>query len=71
MTENFGYDLTIFNSIGGFSQKRKKMYMCCVSTKDYYVIKEGILFIDPKAFIVITNAYEQKNANVLLRSSRK
>ena len=71
LTDNFAYDLTIFDSIGGFSKKRKKLYMCSVSTKDYYVIKEGILYIDPKAFIVITNAYEQKNANVLIRNSQK
>ena len=69
LTDNFAYDLTIFDSIGGFSKKRKKLYMCSVSTKDYYVIKEGILYIDPKAFIVITNAYEQKNANVLIRKA--
>lgn len=69
LTENFNYDLTIFNTIGGFSKKMKKLYMCSVSTKDYYAIKEGILYIDPKAFIVVTNAYEQKNANVLIRQN--
>ncbi len=67
LNNNFGYDLTIFNSIGGFSKERKKLYMCSVNTKDYYVIKEGILYIDPKAFIIVTNSYEQKNANVLIR----
>ena len=69
LTKSFNYDLTIFNTIGGFSKKRKHLYMCSVSTKDYYAIKEGILYIDPKAFIVVTNAYEQKNANVLIRQS--
>ena len=69
LTNNFGYDLTIFNYIGGFSKERKKMYMCSVSTKDYYVIKEGILYVDSKAFIIVTNSYEQKNANVLIRKS--
>ncbi len=69
LTKSFNYDLTIFNTIGGFSKKRKHLYMCSVSTKDYYAIKEGILYIDPKAFIVVTNAYEQKNANVLIRQN--
>ena len=67
LTNNFAYDITIFDTIGGYSKEKKKLYMCSVSTKDYYAIKEGILYIDPKAFIVITNAYEQKNANVLIR----
>ena len=69
LTKSFNYDLTIFNTIGGFSKKRKHLYMCSVSTKDYYAIKEGILYIDLKAFIVVTNAYEQKNANVLIRQN--
>lgn len=66
LIESFSYDLTIFNTIGGYTKEPKKMYMCSVSTKDYYVVKEGILYIDPHAFIVIANAYEQKNANVLI-----
>ncbi len=67
LTNSFAYDLTIFNSIGGFSKEKNKLYMCSVSTKDYYAIKEGIIYIDPKAFIIVTNSYEQKNANVLIR----
>ena len=69
LIDNFAYDLTVFESIGGFTKKSKELFMCSVSTKDYYIIKEGILYIDPKAFIVITNAYEQKNANVLIRNT--
>ena len=69
LTNNFAYDLTIFDTIGGFSKEKNKLYMCCVSSRDYYVIKEGILYIDPKAFIIVTNSYEQKNANVLIRKA--
>lgn len=62
------YDSTIFNSEGGYTKEKRKLIMSSISEKDYYKIKEGILLIDPKAFIIVTNAYEQKNANINARS---
>ncbi len=68
LIKGYNYDLTILNIIGGYSKKNEKMFMCSVSLKDYYAVKEGIKFIDKDAFITITNSFEQKNANVLIRS---
>jgi len=65
---NFGYDITIMNSKGGYSKKRKTLMMCSIYEKDYYKIKEGIMLIDPLAFIIVTNAYEQTNANITIRN---
>lgn len=62
-----GYDATILDRTGGFTNKKGKMLMCSVEDRDYYKIKEGIKFIDEKAFIIVTSAYEQKNANVMIR----
>lgn len=61
---NYGYDVTVMNSLGGYTKKKGKIIMCSVSRKDYYKIKEGVRVIDEKAFIIVTNAYEQKNANI-------
>lgn len=71
LTEDFSYDITIFDTIGGFTEKRKKLFMCSIKAREYYLIKEGILYIDPTAFLIIANAYEQKNANVLLRKNKE
>ena len=68
LSQNFYYDTTIMNMIGGYTRKKKKMILCTVSQKDYYQIKEGILLIDSESFITVTKAYEQKNANKRLRS---
>ena len=68
LSQNFYYDTTIMNMIGGYTHKKKKMILCTVSQKDYYQIKEGILLIDSESFITVTKAYEQKNANKRLRS---
>ena len=66
--QEYYYDVTILNTQGGYKNTKRKMLMCSVNEKDYYIIKEGILLIDENAFIVVTKSYEQKNANKTLRS---
>jgi len=70
LTKN-NYDITLMDSKGGYTKKKNKIVMSSIHEKDYYKIKEGILIIDPAAFIIVTNAYEQKNANVTIRTKRK
>jgi len=59
----YGYDATLMNSKGGYTKTSRKIIMCSIHERDYYKIKEGIIFLDENAFIIVTNAYEQKNAN--------
>ena len=68
LMQEYYYDVTILNTEGGYKNTKRKMLMCSVNEKDYYIIKEGILLIDESAFIVVTKSYEQKNANKILRS---
>ncbi len=68
LMQEYYYDVTILNTEGGYKNTKRKMLMCSVNEKDYYIIKEGILLIDENAFIVATKSYEQKNANKTLRS---
>ncbi len=67
LNDDYAYDLSSFDVLGGYSFKKMKLYMCLVSKRDYSVIKEGIKYLDPDAFIVVTNCYEDFNANVMLR----
>ena len=64
------HDITQFDVKGGYSKNKSKILMTVMDTKDYYVLKEGILLIDPKAFISITDSYEVINKNLSL-SKRK
>ncbi|NLL01724.1 MAG: YitT family protein [Mollicutes bacterium] len=59
-------DLTEFTVKGGYSKHKAKILMTVMDTKNYYILKEGILKIDPKAFISITDSYEiiNKNRNI-------
>lgn len=50
--------VTIIDSEGGYSNKKSKLLMCVVDNKDYYLFKESVLAIDPKAFFIINDCYE-------------
>lgn len=65
------YDVTLLNTIGGYTQKKRKTLFCAVEKKDYYPIKEGILLIDPHAFITFVKAYETQNGNHTLRHNQE
>lgn len=65
------YDVTLFTTQGGYSKKKGKILMCIVDNMDYYKIKEGILVIDPNAFVTVTNSYESKNKNKTLKEQKK
>lgn len=57
------YELTMFDVKGGFLQTKNKVLMSVIPTKDYYKLKEGIKYIDPHAFISITDSYELIKTN--------
>lgn len=53
---NAGY--TILTTEGGYSKTKRKMLMCVVPTRDYFLFKESVLEIDKDAFFVISDCYE-------------
>lgn len=50
--------LTLIEIRGGYTYKKDEMIMCVVPTKDYFLVREGVLQIDPKAVILVTDAYQ-------------
>lgn len=54
------HTVTIFDVKGGFLKKKRKVLLAVIPTRDYFRLKEGIKEIDPKAFFVVTDAYEVK-----------
>lgn len=50
--------LTLIETKGGYSYKKDEMIMCVVSTKDYFKVREGVHEIDPKAVMLVTDAYQ-------------
>ena len=58
IVENFGYGVTVFNAVGGYSNQEKKILMCAVPTRNYYELKDVVQKIDKEVFFLITDTYE-------------
>lgn len=58
ITTYLNHGVTILEARGGYTGDHKKVIMCIIPTKQYYLAKEGIHKIDPKAFFVVTDSYE-------------
>lgn len=50
--------VTILEAKGGYTGNKKKVLLCTVPTRQYFMVKEAIKLIDPKAFYIVTDAYE-------------
>lgn len=58
ITQYLSHGVTVLEGRGGFTGNNKKVIMCIIPTKEYFVAKEGIHSIDENAFFVVTDAYE-------------
>lgn len=70
LTQELKYDVTIFDSIGGYSNSKSELILCSIKTKDYYKVSTGIQAIDPLAFITITENYESMNENKMVPTNK-
>ena len=59
--ENLGYGITVMNGRGGYTNDKKKVLMCAIPTRQYYLLKEVIKGIDKDVFFLVTDTYEIYN----------
>ena len=52
------YSVTLVNARGGYSNKKKKVLMSVISTKEHAKVKELLRKIDPNVFFLIVDTYE-------------
>ncbi len=52
------HGVTIVDSKSGFADTHRYILFCTVPTKEYFILKEGILHIDKEAFFIVTDTYE-------------
>ena len=45
----------------GYKNKKGKVLMTAIPTKDYFKTSEGIKQIDNKAFFIVTDSYQMSN----------
>lgn len=58
VTDTLRHSATIMNGKGGYSNENKKVLMCAVPTREYYMTKQVIKDIDPSCYFLITDTYE-------------
>lgn len=58
LTMELGRGVTVLEGRGGFTGDRKKVIMCAIPTKQYFLAKEGILALDKDAIILINDVYQ-------------
>lgn len=57
IVNNLNHTVTVVNARGGYTDKKKKMLLCVMPTREYTFVKEIIKELDNKAFFLITDSY--------------
>jgi uncharacterized membrane-anchored protein YitT (DUF2179 family) len=55
-----GHSVTLLDAKGGYSDKKLKVLLCVIPTREYILFKDVISEIDSSAFYIITDSYEVK-----------
>lgn len=58
ITANLNHGITEIDAKGGYTGSRKKILLCAVPTREYFLATEGIKKIDPDAFVIAIDTYE-------------
>ena len=58
LINQLGKGVTVLEGRGGYTGDRKKVIMCAIPTKQYFLAKKGILKIDKEAIILINDVYQ-------------
>ena len=56
--ESLGHDVTVFDVKGGFAEKKRRVLMTIIPSREYYRVTEGIKVIDKNVFFVATDSYQ-------------
>lgn len=56
--DELGHNATIFDVKGAFLEKKRKVILTVVPSREYFKVTEGIKLIDDKAFFVVTDSYQ-------------
>lgn len=61
LANKYHYNITLFDTKGGYTKSKRKMIMCVIRNHDYYEVNESLKLIDPNLFVTIFNSYEAFN----------
>ena len=58
ITTNLGHSATVIDAKGGYTNNHKKVLMCAVPSRQYFLMKEVVKEIDKNSFFLATDTYE-------------
>ena len=56
--KNLNHGITQIDAKGGYTNEKKKMLLCAIPTREYFLATEGIKKLDPEAFVIAIDTYE-------------
>lgn len=56
--DNLNHGITEIDAKGAYTNKSKKVLLCAIPTREYFIATEGIKKIDPDAFVIAIDTYE-------------
>lgn len=56
--ETLNHGITEIDAKGAYTNKSKKVLLCAIPTREYFIVTEGIKKIDPDAFVIAIDTYE-------------
>ena len=65
--DNLVHDTTIYDTYGVFKDKKRKLIMTVIPNSDFVILKDYVKSIDKKAFIFVTDTYEAKGQDLLIK----
>lgn len=58
ITKNLNHGITEIDAKGGYTNEKKKILLCAIPTREYFLTTEGIKKLDPEAFVIAIDTYE-------------
>lgn len=58
LLSKLSHGVTVLDARGGYTGNIVKMIYCVVPTREYFIVKEGILALDSAAVIMVSDVYE-------------
>lgn len=58
ITNSLNHGVTIVDAKGGYTSENKKVLLCAMPTREYFLASEAIRKLDPHAFVIVIDTYE-------------
>lgn len=68
LIEEMNHDSTVYEMINDINKRDQKMIMTMIPTKEYFLLKEGVMTIDKRAFLFVCDSYEVAKQDMRLKS---